>query len=190
MNDSVLKKEFSKQNVTRLRNLIQGKQGEKTTQGVGYQKKEEFHKEGDIWEENDRKWTIKNGIKQNITKLDKAKLAYKIPLFCPSCKRLMKKRFDKDYYKVHKKCYDCVIDFEHELQKAGLFEEYEKNIINSDIEGFILEFKTWVEEQLKESNESFITEQGDIEKWEGKYNTEKVMEMLNKTIEHLETLKK
>ena len=72
-NDSVLKKEFKQNDVQRLRNLVQGKYGDRTTMGTGYNKAKEFHDEGDIWEEDGRSWTIKNGVKQNITKLDKAK---------------------------------------------------------------------------------------------------------------------
>ena len=73
MKDNVLKKEFAKKDVKRLRNLVKGKSGERTGQGVGYTKKDEFHKEGDTWEENGRMWTIRDGIKENITKLDKFK---------------------------------------------------------------------------------------------------------------------
>jgi hypothetical protein len=190
MNDNVLKKQFNKKDVTRLRNLVKGKYGEKTSQGIGYTKKEEFHKEGDIWEEDGRKWTIKDGIKQNITRLDKAKKAHVTPLFCPNCGSLMKKRFDSDFYKIHKKCFDCVVEFENQLRKAGLYEEYEKNIINSDIDGFIENFKSYVEDQLTISNNSFITEQGDVEKWDGGLNKKRVLEALDKTIEHLEKMKK
>ena len=75
MDENVLKKEFGKKDVTRLRNLMTGKHNSKNGQSVGYTKKEEFRKEGDIWEEDGRKWTIKDGIKQNITKLDRAKKA-------------------------------------------------------------------------------------------------------------------
>jgi hypothetical protein len=79
----MLNKEFQKKDVQRLRNLVQGKYGDKTTVGVGYSKKYEHHKEGDVWEENGRQWTIKNGIKQNVTKLDLAKEAHVLPLLCP-----------------------------------------------------------------------------------------------------------
>ncbi len=79
--DNVLKKEFQKKDVERLRNLMQGKSSERTTEGIGYSKKEIFYKEGDIWEEKGRKWTIKNGIKQNITKYDDIKKLIKVPLF-------------------------------------------------------------------------------------------------------------
>ena len=74
MKDSILRKEFQKKDVERLRNLVKGKYGDKTTVGVGYngQPKEE-HQEGDIWESNGKTWTIKDGIKENITKLDNLK---------------------------------------------------------------------------------------------------------------------
>ena len=73
MNENVLKREFGKKDVTRLRNLMTGKHNNKSGQSVGYRKKETFHKEGDVWEEDGRKWTIKDGIKQNVTKMDRAK---------------------------------------------------------------------------------------------------------------------
>ena len=76
MDENVLKKQFGKKDVTRLRNLMTGKHNSKTGQSVGYNKKQSFYKEGDVWEEDGRKWTIKNGIKQNITKMDRAKKAY------------------------------------------------------------------------------------------------------------------
>ena len=69
--DPVLKKEFAKKDVERIRNLVKGKYGDKTRDSVGYSAPTEFHKEGDIWESKDgRTWTIKDGIKQNITKVD------------------------------------------------------------------------------------------------------------------------
>ena len=190
MADNILKKEFNKKDVERVRNLVKGKSGEKSGQSVGYQKDEIHRKEGDVWEENDRQWTIKDGIKQNITRLDKAKKTHIMPIFCPNCGTQMKKHFDKHYYNIHRKCFDCVIDFEHDLKKAGLFEEYQNRIINSEIDGFINSFKEYVEDQLTQSNNSFITEQGDVEKWDGGLDKERVLEALDKTINHLEKMKK
>ena len=45
MKDNILKKEFKKKDVERLRNLVKGKGAERTGAGVGYTKKQEFHKE-------------------------------------------------------------------------------------------------------------------------------------------------
>jgi len=189
MKDSVLKKEFKKQDVERLRNLVKGKYGEKTRTSVGFSKKDEFYKEGDVWEIDGRTWTIKNGIKQNITKLDKAKKAHVMPLLCPNCKRVMKKRNDKPFYNIHKKCFDCVIDMEHELQKQGKWEEYQRNIKNNEIDNQIVEFKNWIEEKMSESNNSFVTEDGVVEKWDGKLNKELVDKNVEEVINYLEGLK-
>jgi hypothetical protein len=189
MRDNVLKKEFNKKDVQRIRNLVQGKYGDKTTQSVGYKKGYIKRKEGDIWEEKGQTWTIKEGIKQNITKLDRAKKAFKTPLFCPECGTLMKKRFDSDYYKIHKMCYDCVIDKEHEMQKQGKWEEYQRNIHNADIDGIIADYTSFVEAALSENNTSFVTEDGDVEKWEGGINKERAQEALEKGIEYLESKK-
>jgi hypothetical protein len=188
--DTVLKKEFKSRDVQRARNLIQGKVGDKIGMGVGYTKKEEFHSEGDIWEIDGKKWTIKDGIKQNVTRFDAAKKLHQTPIFCPNCNTQMKKHFDKDYYMIHKKCFDCVIDFEHDLHKSGLYESYEKNIRNADIDGFIKDFKLYVEDELIQSNSSHIAENGDVEKWDGNLNKERVIEALDKTIKHLEEMKK
>jgi hypothetical protein len=189
MKDNVLKKEFQEKDVQRLRNLIQGKQGEKTRSSVGFSKADEFHVEGDIWESDGRTWTIKDGIKQNITKLDKAKKAHVMPLLCPKCKKVMKNRNDKPFYNIHKMCFNCVVDFEHELKKSGKLEEYERNIKNTEIDNQIKEFKTWIKEKLNESNNSFISEDGDIEKWRGKYNEKEVEKYSKEVIKYLESLK-
>ena len=54
--DNVLRKEFNKKDVQRVRNVLTGKAGERTTEGIGYTKKQEFRKEGDVWNETDRDW--------------------------------------------------------------------------------------------------------------------------------------
>ena len=71
--NNVLKKEFQQKDVNRIRNIVNKKYGDKTQLSVGYQTKKQDHKEGDIWEENGKQWTIKDGIKQTYTKLDSLK---------------------------------------------------------------------------------------------------------------------
>jgi len=186
----MLNKEFQQKDVERMRNLVKGKAGARTMSGVGYSKKQEFHNEGDIWEEDGRQWTIKDGIKQNITKLDKAKKLHKLPMFCPSCNKLMHEHRDTNFYRVHGKCLNCVIDMEHDLKQQGLWEDYQKNIINSDIDGLIELYKNWVFEQINEETNSYITEKGDKEKWVGGVNKEKAKKALEEGITYLQSLKK
>ena len=120
----MLKKEFRKSDVNRARNLIMGKTGASTGIQIGYNKKTEDYKEGDVWTENKKTWTIKNGIKQTISKLDKIKKEVFMPLCCPECNKVMKKRLDKPHYRIHKKCLHCVIEFEHKLRHTGKYDDY------------------------------------------------------------------
>jgi len=189
MKDNVLKKEFSKRDVHRARNLVTGNTNARTTEGIGYTKKHEHHVEGDIWEENGRKWTIKNGLKQNITKMDRFKKMGKLPLFCPECGTLMKKHLDTKVFPAYQKCFDCVVDYEAQLQKEGKSEEYFRGLRNQHIDSTIEEYKFFMEASLNESNKSFITERGDVEDWRGGLSKKDLKEKLNEGLEHLKKLK-
>jgi hypothetical protein len=189
MEDKILKKPFEQKDIQRLRNLVQGKYTDKTHFGIGYTKPQEFHNEGDIWDENDRKWTIKDGIKQNITKLDKAKRLIVMPLFCPCCSNLMKNKNDKLFYIQYNRCFNCQIEFETDLKKHGLWKEHEKTITNSDIDYMIKDYTIWIDEAINSSNESFITEAGDIENWMGS-SIKKLQENKEEIIKYLKELKK
>jgi DNA-directed RNA polymerase subunit M/transcription elongation factor TFIIS len=189
MKDNVLKKEFSKKDVQRARNLITGNTGARTTEGVGYTKKYEHHKEGDVWEENGRKWTIKNGLKQNITKMDKFKKLGKMPLFCPECNTLMKKELDKKVFPAYQKCFDCIVDYEAELHKQGKAKDYFKGLQHQHIQSAIDGYKAFMESAIKESNSNFVTEAGDVENWKGGKSKEELEQELQEGIEFLESLK-
>ena len=186
--ESVLKKTFQKKDVERLRNLMQGKYGDKSGTSVGFKKSKDYYNEGDIWEADGRTWTIKNGIKQNVTKLDKAKKAHIVPLLCPKCKKAMK-RVDKPYYNIHKFCLNCFAKFEDNLKKEGKYKLHYESLNNKIIDKRIDEFKQYVKERLQENNKSFVSENGEIEKWIGKLDESKVEEYLNSVISYLETLK-
>ena len=102
MEKSVLKKEFSKRDVQRMRNIITGQTGAATQTLSGWEKKHIDHTEGDVWEEEGRTWTIKNGIKQNLTKLDGIKKLVVMPIACPNCGKHMKiNAVNKKMYSKH-----------------------------------------------------------------------------------------
>ena len=187
-NDSVLKKEFKQRDVERLRNLVKGKYGEKTTMGTGYTKAKEFHSEGDIWEEDSRTWTIKNGIKQNITKLDSAKQGVIVPLFCPKCSTAMKPHRDKQWFVINGHCFNCQVDYEFQLRKEGKFEEMQQQVTNDHVDGVTKDFEIWFDEMIN-TKESFVTEAGDVEKWDGS-GKEQLLKQKQEALEYLQSLKK
>jgi len=169
--------------------LGEGDTNARTSQGVGYTKKSEHHKEGDIWSEDGRKWTIKNGIKQNITKMDKFKKMGKIPLFCPECSSLMKKELDKKVYPAYQKCFDCVVDHEAELKKQGKYEDYMIGLRNDHVQSAMDGYKSFMEDRIKQTNANFVTEAGDVENWKGGVSKEQIKQELQEGIEFLEGLK-
>ena len=166
MKESLLKKEFKQSDVQRVRNLVNKDFTGATKQQSGYKKSFEYHKEGDVWEESGKQWTIKNGIKQNITKLDTVKKLAHIPLTCPKCGGSMKHHLAKKMYKIHGFCFDCTVDMEAHLQKLGVFEEYQKKMMSGNMKAIADDIETLVLESFSSQN-SFVTEQGDVEDWGG-----------------------
>lgn len=185
--DSILKKEFKKADVARVRNLVNKDFTAKTKQQLGYNKVQKKYKEGDIWEENGKQWTIKNNLKQNITKLDAAKKALRLPLRCPNCGGPMKHHLAKKMYKIHGYCFDpCTVEMEAKLRRAGLYEQYEKRMMQGNMKVFIKDIEDWAEDMVNTSQESYVTEQGDVESW--KSNTNKQKELLDNIKEYTKHL--
>ena len=186
----MLNKEFKRKDVERMRNLIKGKTGESAEVQVGYTTKKVDHKEGDVWTEGGKDWTIKDGIKQTATKLDKVKKEAILPLFCPSCGGIMKKRNDVKMYNIHKKCFDCVIDMEHKLKIEGKYEQYERDMLANNAEDYINDLESYLLEALNSSNDQFVSEQGEVERWKGGLDKEKVTEELKEFFnEHKKDIK-
>ena len=188
MSDNLLKREFKERDFQRMRNIITKDYTAKTVTQVGYSKAQIDHKEGDVWEENGKKWTIKNGIKQTITRFDKLKEAINLPLTCPKCGKAMKNHnLNKKMWPLHKMCFDCVIVMETELKRTGQYEEYVRNLTTRGVKTYITELESaLLELALEDSNEEFVTEQGDVEKWAGKgIDKQKLAEEIQEYIQKL-----
>jgi len=169
MSDNMLKREFKERDVQRMRNIIKKDYTAKTVTQVGYTKAQTEHKEGDVWEENGKKWTIKNGLKQTITRFDELKKVLNLPLACPSCGKAMKNNtLNKKMWPIHSKCFDCVITYETELKRQGKFEEYAKNLVSGGVKQYIKDLEDALIDFNNEIDDQFVTEQGDIETWKGK----------------------
>jgi hypothetical protein len=87
MSETQLNREFEERDIQRMRNIISGNTAERTRVQAGYEKQNIKHTEGDVWEESGKQWTLKNGIKQTVTKHDKIRELITMPLKCPSCEK-------------------------------------------------------------------------------------------------------
>tara|TARA_Y100001972_G_scaffold102712_1_gene128475 strand:+ start:80 stop:661 length:582 start_codon:yes stop_codon:yes gene_type:complete len=185
----MLKKEFKRKDVERVRNLVEGKANISSETQIGYKKKIIDYKEGDIWVENKKTWTIKNGIKQTISKLDNIKKEVYVPLCCPKCSKVMKKRLDKPNYRIHKMCLDCVILMEHKMRIKGTYENYQKKLVSKNSLDIVDEMESYLLDAVNTSNSGFVSEDGVIEKWKGGINkkefTKAIKEAAKKRKDHI-----
>ena len=169
MSDNLLKKEFKTRDVQRMRNIISKKAGDKTGIQIGYTADYVEHKEGDVWEERGKKWTIKNGIKQTVTRFDDIKKKVFAPITCPNCNKPMTKgHIDKYMFSLHQKCSDCVFEYETKLKAQGKYKEYERDAIKQGVQYHIKEMEGVLLDLFMNSSEQFVTENGEIEEWKGK----------------------
>jgi len=165
--DNTLKKEFSNKDVTRMRNLITGKTGDSTQIQTGWEKDKQTHKEGDTWEDDGKRWTIKNGLKQTVTKYDSVKKIVIMPLSCPNCGGVMKlTQLNKKMWGIHQTCFDCVIEKEAIIKREGKWDEYSSQIMNANKNESLLDLERALEEWV-DQKDTFVTEGGDVEAWNG-----------------------
>jgi hypothetical protein len=190
-NESMLQKDFKSRDVQRMRNIITKKYGDKTTTQTGYTKQYIEYKEGDVWAENGKTWTIKNGLKQTITRLDAVKKSILLPLICPNCNKAIKSEtLNKKMWPIHKMCFDCVIKMETKLKQEGKFEEYQRNMVYSGVKTHIKELEDLLLEiMLDTGKETFVTEVGDVEEWRGKnLDTTQIAKDLQEYIQSLKDI--
>ena len=124
-------KEAKRQNEV-LKDLISGKQHEKSYTQVGYEGKKE--KQGDI--------------KSELTDI---MAEARVPLFCPKCKTTMKKKLDDKFWYLYKHCFDCQIDFENKLRLEGKYNEWAlqktKNNQKAWVDDMIQGIEQWRDER-------------------------------------------
>ena len=123
----------------------------------------------------------KNGIKQTISKLDKVKKEIFTPLCCPNCGKVMKHRLDKDNYKAHRKCHDCVIEYEHKLRIRGQYDDYKKLLKAKNNLTILDEMESYLLGALNDTSNGYVSEQGEVEKWFGGLDKEKISKDITKT---------
>ena len=187
MSDSLLIQEFREKDVRRLRNLFNRKAGDAISTQVGFSVKEVERNEGDVWEEDGKEWTIRNGIKQTNTKLDGIKKIFNTPMICPNCKTRMKDKLDKQMFHFHGKCFSCVQAYETKLKLEGKYEEYANKIMINNAKTCIEEAKEYVSE-IQAQNHGYVTEAGLEEDWSGPQFNKIVVERMQEEIKDLEEL--
>ena len=94
------------------------------------------------------------GGKTRKSDLSDLMASVRMPLFCPKCKKAMKKKLDDKFWRMFNHCFDCQIQFENKLRIAGTYKEWEENKIRENkiayIKDQIQAIKEWRETKAPE----------------------------------------
>jgi len=105
-----------------LGNLLKGQEVEKRSM-VGYEGKQK------------EKGDVKSELTDIMSKV-------RMPLFCPKCKKTMKKKLDDKFWRLFEHCWDCQLDFEHKLRLEGKYDEWAINRAKNNQ-------KAWVDDMIQ-----------------------------------------
>lgn len=166
-----MKRASGKSNLSIVRDYLNG---ERPFIQVGYDESIALQnrKEGEEWEDhNGVKWVKRNGYKQRISKKAEMILEQR----CTVCNADMKwgNRLDQKIYPKTQRCYDCNIEFEHQLKADGMYERYEKfKLINNELTQ-LRDFRDKVTDSIKflenytpkSKDPQFFNEDGSNEYW-------------------------
>ena len=167
-------KESERQNKT-LGDLLSGKTPEKRVM-VGYEGKEQ--------ESGDK-----------ISRLSDIMKEARMPMFCPKCDVIMKKRLDRKFWNMFNHCFDCQVKFEAKLRANGTYKDWERKKVLSNklawIDDMILSVENWKEEASKpyEIQESVGVQELELEKEKWSQNTEQVEKMATEALEEYSKMK-
>jgi len=149
-------KESKRQNEV-LKDLLAGKEHEKSYVQVGYEGKAPENKGGETRE----------GKMTEIMK------SVRMPWFCPSCKKAMKKKLDNKFWRIMGHCFDCQVEMENKLRISGEYEQYAKKKINDNKKSYLKDLKQSIDEfELTGGKAEFFNSVGvkevelEKEKWE------------------------
>ena len=167
-------KEAERQNKV-LGDLLAGREPEKRIM-VGYDNGKEPEKHGD-----------------KIHRLSDIMKEARMPWFCPSCKKTMKKRLDDKFWRLMGHCFDCQVEMENKLRVSGEYEEWEKNKILENKKAYLKDLKQSIDDFEKTGGKAeFFNEVGvdrkGVEKEEWSMGQENFDKLVTEAREHIDKL--
>jgi ribosomal protein L37AE/L43A len=168
-------KDMERQNKA-LKDLMSGKEHVKDYVQVGYEGKQE-NKGGET-------------RKSDLTDI---MASVRMPWFCPTCKKAMKKTLDDKFWRMFGHCMDCQIDFETKLRYEGKFEEYAQRKMLENRKSYLKDMKqSIVEFEETGGKAEWLNQVGvntpelEKEKWE--MGEEQFKQIVDEAKEHLNKL--
>ena len=188
------------QNVKAVQQMLDGNHKFQTKKTVGFSdaepkaKQTEHREAGDVWEETDTRGNVyvveqRDGFRIRKTKNSDLFQSVRDELQAfPNCRKdtctcVGTHQLDQKMRKIHGMCFDCVIEMEHELKKAGKFEEYEQNKIRENALAWLRDAERDVEllKQTYTEVQQFVSNsEGRVEHWSAKMTPEEFENTIQK----------
>jgi hypothetical protein len=186
------------QNVKAIQQMLDGSHKFQTKKTVGFTdaedaaRRNEHHEVGDVWEETDAHGNVTIIEQRNGFRVRKSKnteilqsVRDEVRAF-PNCRKdtctcAGTHHLDQKMRKIHGMCFDCTIDMEHELRKAGKYEDYERQKIRENAMAWLAAAERDVEMLKKTYTEAskFVTNaDGETESWEARMTPEEFEEQV------------
>ena len=111
--------------------------------------------------------------KDNISRMTKLMQDVRMPLFCKSCDKVMKKSLDNKMWRLFGHCFDCQIKIENKLRIEGKYEEWAEKKIRKNKIAFLKDSIQKIEEFRNQKAPEFYNQVGvnhpelEKEKWGG-----------------------
>jgi hypothetical protein len=181
------------QNVKAIQQMLEGNHKFQTKKTVGFSdasdvaKKNTKHDVGDVWEETDPITGLtyvieqRDGYRIRKTKASNVLQSVREELRSyPNCRKetctcITKHPLNEKMRKLHGMCFDCVIEMEHELKKAGKFEEYEREKIRQNKLAWLAEAERDVallKETYTQASKFVTNSDGEQEHWTARMTPE------------------
>jgi len=178
-----MKKASGKSNIEIVKNYLSGEHP--FTQVAYTPPPEQKHKDGDVWtDKNGTEWIQVGASKISKKLYDTRELTRQICSVCQRDVSWSSNKNDMKFFNKTGKCYDCVIEEEHQMRLNGTFETYEKIKVIRNQKSFLLELKQKIEESLnwlnnKSNKIEYLNEDGTSEQWTDVSRDEFVIEASN-----------
>lgn len=159
-------------NIKAVSEMIAGNHRTQTKNTVSFGENKEFVKRevGEQWTDGEgNTWEQKKGYKVKLGKL--SELRSDINTF-PKCDKDVctctnPNRNDLKMKSIHGKCFDCVIDMEHQLKIEGKYDDYARNKKLENAKAWLKQAELEKETIKSALKTKFINEDGSFEEWGG-----------------------
>jgi ribosomal protein L37AE/L43A len=180
-------------NIEPIKKMLDGTHRTQNKTTVGFSDADKVAKQnqkraiGECWVENGEEWEQREGFKIKKGKMDEIRqlIANKMPTTCPKCNNPMTKRLDEKFWKLEKHCFDCQVDFEHNLRIEGKYEEYEKQRMLANAENWLNDAEAEARELAAAFRNplTYANADGTIENWSGGMTGDEMAEKIENEFE-------